>query len=71
MRLVARDGGDALNEIEDALRRTAFLGQHRVDDLAGFGFGEAATAQEVAAILVAARHDPLARRLDAVDERQR
>ena len=45
MRLVARDGGDALDEIEDGLGRTAFLGQHRVDNLAALGLGEAAPAQ--------------------------
>ena len=28
MRLVARDGGDALHEIENAFRRAAFLRQH-------------------------------------------
>src|SRR5712672_863008 len=31
MRLVARDGGDALHEIEDTFRRPSFLRQHRVD----------------------------------------
>ena len=47
-----------------------FLGQHRVDDLPGFGLGETAMAQEVGAVFVGSCHDPLARRLDAVDEGQ-
>lgn len=37
MGLVARNGGDALHEIEDRLGRASFLGQHRVDDSAGLG----------------------------------
>ena len=68
MRLVARDGGDALHEIEDAFRRAAFLRQHRVDHLGCLGLGEAAATQKLGAILVAACHDPLAGGLDAVDE---
>src|ERR1700746_1862045 len=70
MRLVARNGGDALHEIEDAFRGAAFLGQHGVAPLGLLGFGEAATTQKFGAILVAACHDPLAGGLDAVDEGQ-
>src|SRR6266705_4970564 len=58
MRLVARDGGDALHEIEDAFRRAAFLRQHRFYHLGGLGLGEAAATQKLGAILVTACHDP-------------
>src|ERR1700756_1894232 len=37
MRLVARDGSDALHEIEDAFRWAAFLRPHSVDHLACLG----------------------------------
>src|ERR1700682_3984473 len=47
IRLVARDSGDALHEIEDAFRRVAFLRQHRVDHLGCLGFGEASAAQKL------------------------
>lgn len=65
------DRCDPLHEIEDAGGRMALLGQYRVDDLCGLGLREASPPQEVAAGLVVLRHDPLARRLDAVDERHR
>ncbi len=48
--LVAGDGGDALDEIEDALGRSTFLDQHRVDDFAALGLREAAAVQENIAI---------------------
>ena len=69
MRLIAGHGRDALHEIEDALRRPTFFGQHRIDDLPGLGFLEAAPPQEVGAIVIVVRHDPLAGSLDAIDER--
>ena len=68
MRLLARDGGDALHEIEDAFRRAAFLRQHRVDHLGCLGLGEAAATQKLGAILVTACDDLFAGGLDAVDE---
>src|SRR5258707_15340050 len=68
MRLVARNGGDALHEIEDAFRRPSFLRQHRVDHLACLGLREAATAQKFGAIPIVAWPDPLSGGLDAVDE---
>lgn len=40
IRFVACDGCDALHEIEDTFGRTAFLGQHRIDDLAGLRLGD-------------------------------
>jgi hypothetical protein len=46
MDFIPGDGGDALNEIEDALRLAAFLDQDRVDDLRRLGFGKAAPAQD-------------------------
>ena len=67
MRLVARDGSDALHEIEDGLRRTAFLRQHPVDDLAGLGLGEAPPTQEVGAVFVRSGDDPLAGVRSAMD----
>src|ERR1700740_174255 len=57
MRLVARDGGDALHEIEDAFGWAACLRQHRVDHLGCLGLGEAAAAQKLGAILVTACDD--------------
>src|SRR5579872_4322613 len=68
MRLVARDGRDALHEVEDAFRGPALLRQHRFYHPGCLGFGEAAATQKLGAILVAMRHDPLARSLDAADE---
>ena len=69
MRLVPRDPRDALHEIKDRFRWSAFLHQNSIDDLRGLGLGEAALAQEVLAVFVVSGHDPLPRRLDAVDER--
>ena len=69
--LVARDCGDALHEVEDALGLAAFLSQDGLDDLRRLGFGEAALAQEVAAVLVGAGDDLFPRRSDAVDEGER
>ncbi len=66
--LVAREPRDALHEVEDALGRAALFHQHLLDDLAGFGFREAAFAQEVIPVLVCPRDDLLPRRLDAVHE---
>ena len=54
MGLIACDGGDTLDEIEDALRLSAFLSEHRVNDLRGLGFREAPLMQEFAAVLVGA-----------------
>src|SRR6516164_6998461 len=68
MRLVARNGRDALHEIEDAFRRAAFLRQYRFYHLGGLGFREAAATQKFGAILITICHDPFARSLDAVDE---
>lgn len=42
-----------------------------IDDLRHLGLGEAAFAQEVAAVLVDSSDDPLRCRLDVVDERHR
>ena len=47
MRLVARQGCDALHKIEDTLRGTALLRQHRVDYFGHLGLGEAAATQEL------------------------
>lgn len=66
--LVPGDSGDALNEIEYTLGLAPFLGQHRLNDLGGLGFGEAALAQELTAVVVGAGDDLFPRRLDAVDE---
>ena len=60
--------GDALHEIEDRFGRATFLGKHGLDDLAGFCLGKAASAQEIAAILVRSSDDSLTRCPDAVDE---
>ena len=68
VRLIARDGRDALHEIEDAFRRAALLRQHSVDHLGCLGFREAAATQLLGAILITMCHDPFARGLDAVDE---
>ncbi len=68
MRLVAGDRRDPLDEVEDARRRVALLGEHRLDDLRRLPFREATAPQEVAAVLVGFGHDPLARRPDALDE---
>ena len=68
LRLRSRDRRDALNEVEDAFRRMAFLGQYHLDDLRGLRLAEAALAQEVGPILVGARDDPLPRGPDTVDE---
>ena len=38
--LLAGDGGDARDEVEDRFRRSAFLGQDGLDDLAGLGLRE-------------------------------
>ena len=56
-------------KVEDALGLSAFLGQHRLDDLRCLRLAEAALAQEFGSFLVRARDDPLSRCLDAVDER--
>ncbi len=68
LRLGPRDRRNALDEVEHALGQTAFFGQHRLDDLAGLRLGEAALAQEISAVLIAARDDPLACGADALDE---
>lgn len=60
--------GYALHEIINGFRRPAFLGEHRLDDLRGFGLREAAPAQERLAIFVLARDDAFAGGLDAGDE---
>ena len=65
------DRGDALDEVEDALGRAAFFSQHRLNDLVGLRLREAALAQEVGAVLVAAGDDPFACGTDALDERLR
>ncbi len=66
--LVACEGGDALHEIEDALGLAPFLSQHGLDDLRGLSLGEAALAQELAAVVIGAGDNLFPRRLDAVDE---
>jgi hypothetical protein len=71
VRLAAGQRGDPLHEIEDRFGRTAFLGEHRLDDLAGFGFREAAMAKEVAAFVIGAGDNAFARGLDTIDERLR
>lgn len=40
--LVARERRDPLHEVKDGLRRVMFLGQNRIDDLAGLHFRKAA-----------------------------
>ena len=70
MRLTAGQCGNPLHEIEQAFRRTAFLVQHGLDDFHRLGLGEPALAQEALSILASASDDPLARGLDAGDERR-
>lgn len=71
LRFAPRDCGDALNEVEDAPGRAAFLGEHGLDDLGRLGLREAALLQEFGAVLVGARDDLLPCRADALDERRR
>jgi hypothetical protein len=71
LRPAAREGGDALDEVEHGFGRTSFLGQYRVHDLGGLGLPEPALAQEIGAVLVRPRDDALARLPNAVDEWQR
>lgn len=71
MGLCPGERGYALHEIIDGFRRPAFLGKHRLNNLCGFRLREAAPAQERLAILLLARNDPFARRLDAGDEMRR
>jgi hypothetical protein len=47
----------------------ALLAEHRLDDLVGLGFREAALAQEGLAVLVLAGDDGFTGRLDASHER--
>ena len=68
MRLVARDGGNALHEIEDAFGWAPLLRQYRFYHLGCLYLGEAATTQKPGTILITMCHDPLARGPDAVDE---
>lgn len=60
--------GDALHEVEYTLGRPTFFREHRLDDFAGFGLGETATAQEGLAIIVVARDNTFTRRPDAGNE---
>ena len=69
-RLAACDRGDALDEVEHALRLSPFLGEHRLDDLGGFRLREPALAQELGSVLVGVGDDLRPRRLDAVHERR-
>jgi hypothetical protein len=46
MRLRPCDGGDALDEVEDALGQLTFFYQQGLDDPGALGAGEAALAQE-------------------------
>ncbi len=57
-----------MDEVEDALRRAAFLGQNRLDDPPRLCLREPALAEEVLTVLVRPRDDLLARRADAVDK---
>ena len=68
MLFVSGHSRDALDEVEDACRRTAFLSEHGLDDLRRLALREAALAQELGPVLVGAGDDLRARRLDAVDE---
>ena len=68
MGLRPRRSGDALDEVEDGLGRAALLGQHGLDDPPGLGLRETALAQKGRAVLVIARHDLRAGRLDRVQE---
>ena len=63
MRFVARDCGNALHKIEDALRLAAFLRDQRLNDLGRLGLAEPALAQEFGSFLVGAGNDPFPRRL--------
>lgn len=69
--LAAREGGDALDEVEHRLGWTPFLGEYGVDDLGGLGLPEPAFPQEIGAIPVRTRDDAFSRLPDAVDEWQR
>ena len=69
MGLVAGDGGDALDEVENALGLAAFFVQHPLQDFGGLGLAEPALAQEVGSVFVGAGDDLCAGLLDAVDER--
>jgi hypothetical protein len=57
--LIARDGGDALHEVEDAFGLAPLLDENGLDDLRRLDLREPALAQEVCAILVAAGDDLL------------
>ncbi len=57
MGLSPRKGGDALHKVKDRLRWSPFFGKYRLDNLAGFGFREAALAQELGAVLLVSGDD--------------
>lgn len=67
MRLGAGDGGDALDEVEDAFRLPSFLGEHGFDNGRGLGLGEPALPQEFGAIGIGASHNRSTHRPDPVD----
>src|SRR3546814_12445981 len=57
VRLVARERGDALNEIEDRRGRVPLFVEHSGDDPVGLAFREPALPQERLAIVIVARDD--------------
>src|SRR5258708_15013634 len=54
-----------------SLGLAAFFGQHCLDHLRGLRLAETALAQEFGALVVGPCDNPLARRPDAIDERDR
>src|SRR3989344_1406269 len=62
-------GGDALYEVENRFGWSALFREHGLDDPGRFAPRKTACLQKLAAILVAARHYPLACLANAVDER--
>jgi hypothetical protein len=67
--LGARQCGDPLYEIEDRFRRPPLFRQDHLNHLAGLAFREAAPTQDALTVVILARDDPFACRLDAGDER--
>ena len=65
LRLRPGDRRDPLHEVEDALGRAAFLGEDRLDDLAGLRLREAALARKILPVLLCPGDDFLTRRADA------
>lgn len=68
LRLRPGDRCDPLHEVEDALGRAAFLGQHSLDDPPRLRLREPALTEEVLPVLARPCDDLLSRRAYAADE---